>query len=104
METGARAVQREIKEELRAEIRVTRLLGTLENIFTFEGKPGHELVMVFETEFLDKAFYASKTIVGSEGDELPFIAEWVRVDEAVSGVIPLYPDGLAALLRQFQLI
>ena len=37
---------REEREEIGAEIKSLRLLGTLENIFTLDGNTGHEIVMV----------------------------------------------------------
>jgi ADP-ribose pyrophosphatase YjhB (NUDIX family) len=103
-EAGAEALHREMQEELGAETQVRRLLGTLEDIFTFEGEPGPELIMIFEAEFIDAAYYDGEIIAGCEGEDLPFTAEWVSVEEAVSGLIPLYPDGLERLLRQYQMI
>ena len=40
------AVVREIREELGAAVTNLRFLGTLENIFTYLGKPGHEIIQV----------------------------------------------------------
>lgn len=34
-----------------------KLVETFENIFQYEGKPGHEIVMLFETEFKDPKDY-----------------------------------------------
>jgi len=41
-ERSADAVRREVTEELGAEVDEVRLLGVLENLFTFAGQPGHE--------------------------------------------------------------
>jgi ADP-ribose pyrophosphatase YjhB (NUDIX family) len=60
VEFGERAVdaaRRELREELAAEVCGLTLLGVLENIFTFEGQPGHEIVFVFEARFADAALY-----------------------------------------------
>ena len=43
-ETSAQAVEREIEEEIGAKVTKLQLLGTLENIFTYLGDPGHEIV------------------------------------------------------------
>lgn len=42
------ALAREIKEELNAEIEDAQLLGVIENIFTHEGRQGHEVVFVYD--------------------------------------------------------
>jgi len=51
-ETSRDAIIREIREELSAEIEDVRWLGTLENIFTLDGEPGHEIVMVCHADFI----------------------------------------------------
>src|SRR6266545_3941054 len=56
-ERAADALRREIREEIRAEITNLQLLAVLENMFTLEGVPKHELIFVFETTFLDTHFY-----------------------------------------------
>ena len=50
-ETTAEALRREMREELRTEIVDLVQLGVLENIFTYRGEPGHELVIVFDAGF-----------------------------------------------------
>ena len=40
-EKGADALQRELREELGVETDVERYLTTVENVFTYEGEPGH---------------------------------------------------------------
>lgn len=47
-EYAVQAAVREIREELEAEVIDARLLGVLENIFTFDGQPAHEIVFVCE--------------------------------------------------------
>jgi 8-oxo-dGTP pyrophosphatase MutT (NUDIX family) len=96
-ETSAAAVAREVREEVGAEISQLRYLGALENIFTYEGAPGHEIVHVHEGWFLDRALYAKTRIIGAESDGTPFRALWKPL-ESFSSVAPLYPDGLKELL------
>ena len=45
-------VVREFREELGLDIKITRFLGTSENIFTYEGKPGHEIVLFLRLSLL----------------------------------------------------
>ena len=90
------ALRREVREEIGAEIESSVYLFTLENIFTFNGEMGHEIVMVFDARFKDAALYAQETIAGTEFDgtqNFPFKALWKRLDEFGADA-PLYPDGL----------
>ena len=49
-ETSVKAIAREIREEIGAEVTQLRLLGTLESLFTFSGVAGHEIVQVYDGE------------------------------------------------------
>jgi ADP-ribose pyrophosphatase YjhB (NUDIX family) len=91
------AARREIREEIGAEIEDLRLLYTCENLFTFLGVPGHELVWTYEACFADRSFYDCEVI---ECDEYgsPFEANWVPLDLLMRGEAPLYPDGLLEVL------
>ena len=96
-ETSAAAVVREVREEVGAEISQLRYVGALENIFTYEGAPGHEIVQVHEGRFLDHALYAKTPSIGTESDGTTFRALWKPL-ESFSSNAPLYPDGLRELL------
>jgi 8-oxo-dGTP pyrophosphatase MutT (NUDIX family) len=93
------ALHREMREEIGAEIKNARLLGTVENIFVFNGVPGHEIVQIYEAEFVDESFYAQAEIVVNEG---PLIgkAVWMSLGDFQNGVMPLYPEGLLGLLTK----
>ena len=47
-ETSIDALKREFKEEINIDIEVGELLGVAENIFTYNGKKGHEIVFFYE--------------------------------------------------------
>ena len=49
-ETSKDAVKREFQEEIHADIKVGELLGVTENIFTYQGKTGHEIVFLYSIE------------------------------------------------------
>ncbi len=100
-ETGAQAVLRELREEIDAQVCNLRFLGALENIFTYLGEPGHEIVLVYDGELVDDALYRVDVIAGVESDGAPFQASWRRLDEFCEG-LALYPDGLLRLLRSVQ--
>jgi 8-oxo-dGTP pyrophosphatase MutT (NUDIX family) len=100
-EYAAQTLVRELREELKAEIANLRYLGALENIFTFDGRPGHEIVLVYDGEFVDRSLYEREFIDGSEGEmnDLPFHAVWRPLEHYRTGDPPLYPDGLYDLLK-----
>lgn len=101
-ERGAETVVRELQEEIQADVKNLRYLGTLENIFTYAGELGHEIVLVYDGILVDKKFYQRELIEGREDDdELLFTAHWLPL-EAFEGkdAPPLYPDGLLELLHQ----
>jgi len=97
-ETAAAAITREIREELGAEITALRLLGTLENIFTGEGEPGHEIVFVYDARFVDESLYSRETIPFQEEGWATHHARWLDLNFHTADQ-PLYPDGLASLLH-----
>ncbi len=99
-EPAREAVKREIQEEIEAEVTNLRYLGALENLFTHEGAFGHEIVLVYEGDFADKAFYEAETVPAQEEDGMKFIARWKPLQEFREGTAPLYPDGLLRLLSR----
>ena len=99
-EASADAVAREMAEELNAEIRNVRWLGVLENIFTVHGELGHEVVMLYEADFVDDVMYQRNPIWGQEGDGLPIKAVWKPIDHFKVGRGRLVPEGLLAILER----
>ena len=96
-ERGEQTVRRGLLEEIRAEITSLRYLGTLENIFMLEGVPGHEIVLVYEGDFVDGSMYGRPVIVGQEGEKA-IEAKWMPVADFRNGMSHLYPEGLLELL------
>lgn len=98
-EHSADTIARELAEELGAAVTDLRYLGTLENIFTYGGETGHEIIMVYDGEFVDSALYDRPVIEGAEDDGEPFQAVWVSLSECADPAAPpLYPTGLIDLL------
>lgn len=96
-ERGQETVQRELLEEIQAEAQDIHYLFTLENIFTFNGGRGHEIVLVYDGRLSDESLYEREMIEGSEHDPFRMArmrARWMRVDEFGDGRAILYPDGL----------
>lgn len=87
-----------MQEEISAAIKKINYLGTLENIFTFNGELGHEIVIVYEAEFLDETFYCMDTFTGKEDDGSVFTLKWFPLSEFQSSNLRLVPDGLVDLI------
>ena len=96
-ERGEEAVQREFREEIAADLVEVRYVGMLENIFTYEGRRGHKIVLVYDGRLTDASLYENEIIEGDEMGER-FKAVWIRLDEFGEGKPPVYPEGLLALL------
>ncbi|WP_447650475.1 NUDIX hydrolase [Pseudomonas abietaniphila] len=97
------AIVREIREELDQPISNVRLLGTLESIFTYLGKPGHEVVQVYDADFEDPALYAKPWLEGQESNGDPFRAVW-RDRASLNREGVLVPEGLYDLLQSLSLL
>lgn len=93
-------IRRELMEEIGVEVGELKYLGTLENIFVFNGEPGHEIVMVYDGVLTDSGLYEQAEVEGNEaeGGE-SFKAVWKDLDEFGVGKSILYPTGLTELLR-----
>lgn len=99
-ESSRETVRRELMEEIGARVDDLRYLGALENIFVFNGKPGHEIVLVYDGVLTDSGLYEQDVIEGVEADiNESFKAVWKNISDFVEGRSTLYPDGLLELIR-----
>jgi len=96
------ALHREMAEELGVEIERPKLLGVLENLFTFDGEEAHEVVFVYDAQLKDKSLYEVVSFRGSESDGSSFDARWIEVDSVGPNSPPVYPNGLTELLKKGQ--
>jgi ADP-ribose pyrophosphatase YjhB (NUDIX family) len=99
-ERGSDTVRREIREEIGAELANVRYLGTIENIFTYNGEAGHEIVMVYEADFADPAMYDKPEVMARENGAPPFTATWKGMAD-FGPRTPLYPAGLLDKLTEW---
>ena len=56
------ALEREFMEELGEDIKITKLYTVLENIFTWDNKPAHEVIFVYEASLLNKDTYQEQIV------------------------------------------
>lgn len=96
-ETAEVALRREFLEELSVTIGSTRLLGVLENIFEYEGRPGHEIVHVFAVDSpeIDAFPLDVRLKILDEGSPI----RWVPIGTATR---PFYPTGVEEILRSLE--
>jgi len=92
-ETSAEAMVREIKEEVGAEITGLTLLGIVENIFVYEGESGHEIVFVYDGQFVNQGLYGRESLTVVEGKRR-FEAVWRSPDVLRHGPCPLVPEEI----------
>ncbi len=99
-ESGADALRRELREELGSEPDVERLVGALENVFTYEGEAGHEIALVYDCRLRDPLLYELNEWEVSEPTAhgpLVHALAWKRLASFTGGGEILYPDGAAEL-------
>jgi 8-oxo-dGTP pyrophosphatase MutT (NUDIX family) len=87
-ERGVDAIERELREELGATARDVRFLGLLESIFEYDGRPGHEIALMYEVTLAEPV--ADRTRLLDDDCE----ALWIPLPAFGPGGAPLYPDGL----------
>jgi len=75
-ESTQAALMREVREELGQEVKGLRLVGTLENLFELEGIQGHEIVFVYDGEFVDAAVYERDRLDFEEDNGEAVTARW----------------------------
>jgi ADP-ribose pyrophosphatase YjhB (NUDIX family) len=101
IEFGERAedtVRRELLEEIEAEVINVESIGTLENLFTYNGVAGHEIVLLFAADLADPGLYQLEVISGTEDNGQPLKVLWKPMPAFETGAERLYPDGLTRLL------
>jgi 8-oxo-dGTP pyrophosphatase MutT (NUDIX family) len=99
-ETSMETVCRELMEELNAEVdrESLKYLGTVENIFHFNGVPGHEIVLIYDGVLKESGLYEQTVILGKEANGIDIRALWKNIDEFSDGRSILYPTGLIEIL------
>lgn len=91
LETSNDALKREFKEELNIDIEVGEFLGISENIFTYNGKNAHELILFYNATIKDSDFKEKYHIID---DNTETDAIWVDVDKFISKELKIYPEQM----------
>jgi 8-oxo-dGTP pyrophosphatase MutT (NUDIX family) len=91
-ETSLEGLKREFMEEIQAELTNIKYIACLENIFNYDGQIGHELIQLYQCDFVDPKFYQLEQLTFSEGDRKK-IALWVNIDRCISGELKVVPEN-----------
>lgn len=90
LEKSDEALKREFKEEINADITVKDFLGLSENIFTFEGKNGHELIFIYLIDIKDCDYKEKYQIIDNQNST----AKWIDINKFKSGESIIYPKEI----------
>jgi 8-oxo-dGTP pyrophosphatase MutT (NUDIX family) len=99
-EPSVETICRELMEEINAEVdrESLKYLGAVENIFHFNGAPGHEIILIYDGTLKDPALYEQAVLTGREIDGEAFEAMWKNIDDFGERKSILYPTGLIEML------
>ncbi|MGI0487343.1 NUDIX hydrolase [Pantanalinema rosaneae CENA516] len=93
-ETSLDALKREFQEEIQAELTNIHYLGCLENLFVYNGNPGHEVIQLYRCDFADPKFYQLEQLIFLEDvGNTPITGLWVDCDRFRSGELRLVPPA-----------
>ena len=91
-ESAEQALAREFVEEIRAPIRINKQVCVLENLYSHEGTPGHEIVFVFEAELAGFDFDSKGGFCFFDGGVTNDLA-WRPVREARGNILFAGSEG-----------
>lgn len=89
LEKSEDALKREFLEEINKNIIVKDFLGISENIFTYEGKRAHELILFYSIEISDEDYQEEYKVIDDNGES---IAKWIDINEFKNKKKILYPE------------
>jgi ADP-ribose pyrophosphatase YjhB (NUDIX family) len=98
-EKGDAALLREFNEEIGKEIEIEKFLGTVENIFEWQGDKGHQVVLFYQCKFTNPQDYHQDhfRIDGNVGH-----SHWKSVDDIKSEGALLHPHQMIDLFFKKQ--
>ncbi len=89
LEKSEEALKREFFEEINIDIAVKDFLGISENIFTYQGKKAHELILFYSIDISDENYQEYYKVIDDHGET---IAKWIDIDEFKNKNKILYPE------------
>lgn len=96
-ESSEETVKREFKEEIGKDVEIIGYVGTVENFFTTDEGKYHEIMFIYQLEFVDeedkKIEHTLKNIEGE--DYLEY--NWLDIDNLENK--PLRPEGIIPIIK-----
>jgi len=89
-EKGEETIWREMQEEFGCGVKDIQFLSVLENLFTYNGKQGHEIVFMYKGKLADESFYKKEQFTFREGDR-EAEAGWFSQIDIEKEKLPIYP-------------
>ena len=89
LETSEQALVREFKEEINADIKITEKLDIEESVFSYDGKPAHEIVFMYKIEIPEDQIKDEYII---EEINKKSLAKWVNKEDFINDSKILYPE------------
>jgi ADP-ribose pyrophosphatase YjhB (NUDIX family) len=96
LEKSEDALKREFKEELNVEIGIGEFLGISENIFIYNGKNAHELILFYNVSIKDEDYKEKYHIID---DNCETDAVWIDIERFKNGELKIYPDEFLKYLE-----
>lgn len=94
-EESQKGLQREFKEELGIDVKIERLLWSVENFFNFNGNDFHEIGFYYQISLNDDYTFNTEAFYGIEGERLLY--KWTPFEELDE--VSLYPEFLKEEIR-----
>ncbi len=96
-ESSKKALVREFQEEIDTEIVVCKLLETFENIFSYEGNDGHEIVFLYKIELSSEEDHRDQYDIIENGKMIGH-GVWMSLSEIRRDNARVYPLGIEKFL------
>ena len=100
-ESAVDALVREFHEELGSAVEIRAHLGTVENRFTLQGEPGHEVIIEYLVQFAAGQEPTGFAPIEAKEGGYAFTAKWLPLAEVLAGVHLVYPEGVAERLAEW---
>lgn len=91
LEKSTDALKREFMEEIHTNIIIKDFLGISENIFTYEGKNAHELILFYSIDIPDSEYQEEYEATDDCG---AMTVKWIDISEFKNGDKILYPQEI----------
>ena len=96
LENSKDALKREFKEELNIDINVGDFLGISENIFTYNGRNAHKLILFYNVDISDSNYKEKYHIID---DNCETDAMWINIDKFINKELKIYPEEVFKYLK-----